>query len=69
LVGEGNLDPDLSDDEVSKIAKIVQESALRDHVIAEINLARFIRGVTENLKTQGGDLMNQLEKYQDAIGG
>ena len=45
-----------------------EESALRDHVIAEINLARFIRGAAENLKTQGSELMNRLKKYQEAIG-
>ncbi len=68
VVGEGNLDPGLSDDDAVKLVKVVQESALRDHVIAEINLARFIRGVAESLKTQGSELMNRLKKYQEAIG-
>lgn len=69
LVGEGSLDPDLSDNDAARLVKVVQESALRDHVIAEINLARFIHGVTESLKAQGSELMNRLKEYQEAIGG
>lgn len=68
-VGEGNVDPGLSDDDAVKLAKLAQESALRDHVIAEINLARFIRGVTKSLTAQGNELLNRLEEYQAAIGG
>lgn len=67
-VGEGTLDPDLSNDDTIKLVKVVQESALRDHLISEINLARFIRGVSQSLKTRGGELINRLEKYQEKIG-
>lgn len=67
LVGEGSLEPGLRDDELNKLVKTVQQSPIQGHVIAEINLARFIRGVTESLRTQGSELMNRLKEYQKGI--
>lgn len=65
--GEGTLEPGLGDDALNKLVKTVQQSSLEKHLIAEINLARFIRGVTEYLRTQGSELLTRLKEYQKKI--
>ena len=41
--GDVTLQPGLSDDALNKLVKTVQRSPLEGHLVAEINLARFIR--------------------------
>ncbi len=68
LYSEGKLDSTLTEDEINRIVKAVQESNLRSHLVAEINLARFIRGVSEVLKAKASNLINRLKEYQLALG-
>jgi hypothetical protein len=65
--GDVTLQPGLSDDALNKLVKTVQGSPLEGHLIAEINLARFMRGITEYLRTQGSDLLVGLKEYQTKI--
>ena len=65
--GDVTLQPGLGDDALNKLVKTVQQSLLEGHLIAEINLARFIRGITEYLRTQGSDLLVALKEYQNKI--
>lgn len=65
--GDITLEPGLSDDALNRLVKTVRQSTLESHLIAEINLARFIRGVTEYLRTQGRELLDQLKAYQKKI--
>jgi hypothetical protein len=67
LVGDSSLQPGLQEDELDKLLEAVQRSTLEDHLIAEINLTRFIRAVTANLQTQGRELVARLEEYQQRI--
>jgi hypothetical protein len=66
-VGDGALEPGLSDDALSRLVTAARQSSLESHVIAEINLARFIRGMTEYLRTQGSELLIRLKEYQQQI--
>jgi hypothetical protein len=61
------LQPGLDDDALNKLVTNVQRSPLEGHLIAEINLARFIRGITEYLRIQGSDLLVGLKEYQNKI--
>jgi hypothetical protein len=61
------LERGLSGDALNRLVKTVQRSSLEGHLIAEINLARFIRGITEYLSTQGNDLLVGLKAYQKEI--
>ena len=64
--GDVTLQPGLDDDALNKLVKNVQRSPLEGHIV-EINLARFIRGITEYLRTQGSDLLVGLKEYQNRI--
>lgn len=66
-VNEFELQPDLSDDELRRLVRGVFESSLRDHVIAEINLARFIRRIFIDLGTARQELAGDLQTYLDSI--
>jgi hypothetical protein len=66
-VGESKLSPGLDDDALNVLVRNVQGSPLEGHLIAEINLALFIRGITEYLRTQGNDLLVGLKEYQKKI--
>lgn len=65
--GDLTLEPGLSDHALNKLVKAARQSSLEKHLIAEINLARFIRGVTEYLRTQGSELLTRLREYQKKI--
>ena len=65
--GDVTLQPGLDDDALNKLVKTVQGSPLEAHLIAEINLARFIRGITEYLRTQGSDLLVLLKGIKNKI--
>jgi hypothetical protein len=64
---DGLLDSGRLANALNKLVKTVQRSPLEAHLIAEINLARFIRGITEYLRTQGSDLLVGLKDYQNKI--
>ena len=66
-VAEGRLDPTLGADEIDAIVAAVMRSQLKDTVVAEINLARFIRGVTKGVHAQGTTLIDRLRKYRQEI--
>ncbi len=66
-VSEIELEPGLGDEILNQLVKVAQQSSIDRHVIAEINLARFIRGITTELQTQARDLVTQLNEYQAKI--
>ncbi len=66
-VWERELEQGLSDEYRDELVKGVQESSIANHVTAEINLARFIRGVTRDLQSQAISLTNQLQEYQAGV--
>ena len=66
-VVEARIESGLTDAYLSERVKVAQELSIQNHVIAEINLARFIRGVTSNLQVKAEDLISSLNEYQAQI--
>ena len=66
-VWERELEEDLSDEYIDELVKGAQESPIADHVTAEINLARFIRGVTRELQSRAMSLSDRLKEYQAGV--
>ena len=64
---EGLVEVGLSDEYLNDRVKAAKDSSLGNHVIAEINLARFIRGVTTALQVNAKDLIKRLKEYQAEI--
>ena len=64
---EGKAETDLSDEYVRARVTAARESSIKDHVIAEINLARFIRGVTSGLRADAANLIGAIKEHQEAI--
>jgi hypothetical protein len=58
------LDPDLSSDEMSRLIDRALESPIRDYVIAEINLARFILHLSADIDQQCEALIAKIEIYR-----
>jgi len=67
VVWERDVEAGLSDEQLDELVKAVHESSIRNHVTAEINLARFIRGITTDVQGQATSLVVRLEKYQTEI--
>jgi hypothetical protein len=67
VVDETSIVSDISDERLNELVNAVQGSSIGNHVVAEINLARFIRGVTKGLQIQASDLVTQLKEYQTDI--
>ena len=63
-VWERELEEDLSDEYIDELVTAAQESPIADHVTAEINLARFIRGVNRDLQFRAISLTDRLNEYQ-----
>jgi hypothetical protein len=61
------VEPGLSDEFLNERVKAAQELSIKNHVIAEINLARFIRGVTIGLRIKARGLINRIKEYQAQI--
>lgn len=61
------VEPGLSDEFLNERVKAAQELSIKNHVIAEINLARFIRGVTIDLQIKARGLINRIKEYQAEI--
>lgn len=66
-VWERELESGLTDKQLNEIVAQVQDSPIEGHVTAEINLARFIRGITLDLQNQAESLASLLEEYQADI--
>ena len=66
-VGERDVESGLSDEYLDELVNAVHESAIGNHVIAEINLARFIRGMTKDLQAQAEELVAKLKEYRTEI--
>ena len=64
---EFDLQQNLSDDEIRRLVAGVFASPLRHHVIAEINLARFMRERLVALQTEGRQLIEQLQTHLDSM--
>ncbi len=57
----------LTNEQLRELAELIDDSPLKSHVTAEINLARFIRGITMDIQSQAMNLVKQLEEYQKEI--
>ncbi len=64
---EFELQRELSDAEIRRLVAAVFASQLRDHVIAETNLARFMRERFGALHTAGRQLSERLQTYLDSL--
>ena len=67
FTSEGQLESGLSERQLTELAARALESQLAEFVTAEINLGRFIQGVTVTLRSQALALSEQLEEYQASI--
>ncbi len=63
---ELELDPSLDDEQIESLAAGVFESTLREHVIGEINFARFVRERFVELHSKCTDLIMALQAYLEA---
>lgn len=66
-VVELHVEAGLSDAYVSERVRAAKDLAIQNHVIAEINLARFIRGVSADLQVKAKELSGRLKEYQAQI--
>jgi hypothetical protein len=64
VVDESHLESDLGDEYINELVNAVLESSIGQYVIAEINLAHFIRGATKGNQARAADLMARLKTYQ-----
>ena len=64
---EYELAPGLSEAQLERLVRGVFESVLREHVVSEINLSRFIQGVHEVERQAALDLLSELETYRTTI--
>ena len=60
---EYELDPSLDDEQIESLVAAVFESNLREHVISEINFARFVRERFVELQSKCTDLILTLQAY------
>ena len=67
-VNEFELEPNLSEDELQRLVAGVLASSLRDHVIAEMNFARFTHERFIALQTACRGLIERLQTYRDSMG-
>ena len=66
-VWERELESGLTNKQLNDIVAQVQVSPIEGYVTAEINLARFIRGITIDLQNQAESLVSLLEQYEADI--
>jgi hypothetical protein len=64
---EYRLDPNLSDVELKRIAEAVYDSPLRDHVIAELNLTRFMKDQFDEWRKTHDALAESIRRYVETI--
>jgi len=67
--GESEVDAEsgLSEKQLTELVTLIQKSPLKDYITGEINLARFIRGITLDLQNQAIVLADLLEEYHKEI--
>lgn len=65
---EYELDPSLDDDQIESLVAGVFESNLREHVIGEINFARFVRERYLELQSNCANLVTVLQAYLESEG-
>ena len=53
--------------QLDEIVELVQASSIREHVLAELNLARFIRAIELDRKRDAEVLISDLEAYQQRL--
>jgi hypothetical protein len=63
---ESGLDPTLDRAQIELLAAAVVESTLREHLIAEINFARFVRERFTELQSMCSSLLMVLQNYLNA---
>ena len=67
VVQERSVEVGLSEEYLKDLVTSVHESTIGNHVTAEINLARFIRGVTKTNQGRATSLVKRLEEYKAEI--
>ncbi len=67
VVWELEIESGLSDTQLNELVVLVRSSAIKHHVTAELNLARFIRGIELDLQGRAVSLISLLEEYQTNI--
>ena len=66
---EYELDPNLSEAELDRLARAVYDSHLRDYVIAELNLTRFMKERFDEWRTARDELAESVRRYVETIRG
>lgn len=66
-VWEREVESGLSDTQLAEIVASVRASGIRDHVIAELNLARFISEIELDLQGRAESVISDLEQYQKSL--
>lgn len=64
---ELSIESGLSDAQLDEIVELVRASSIGDHVVAELNFARFFRGIELDRKRRAEDLISELEAYQQRL--
>ena len=59
----GNVD----DAQLDEIVELVRASSIGDHVVSELNFARFFRGIELDRKRRAEDLISELEADQQRL--
>ena len=67
VVWEREIEPGLSDTQLAEFVALVRASSIQDHVIAELNLARFIREIELDLQGRAESVISDLEEYQESL--
>lgn len=66
---EYERDPNLSDADLQRLARAVYDSSLRDYVIAELNLTRFMKERFDEWRTARDELAESVRRYVETIRG
>lgn len=67
VVWEREIESGLSETQVAEFVALVRASSIREHVIAELNLARFIREIELDLQGRAESVISHLEEYQKSL--
>ncbi len=67
IADESYLESGLGDEYINELVNAVLESSIGSYVIAEINLAHFIRATTQGVQARAVDLIARLKMYQTGI--
>ncbi len=64
---ERDVEKGLSDEYQNELVQSILESSIGDNVIAELNLARFIRATTKDVQNRATSLVERLEEYRKKL--